>query len=574
MYPLGSNASEFNNSNPYGPISNTGQQHCPVLMPPYAYGMHQQMSPLGQRPVLFGTGQSSITSPSGSISEFSSSVRSPLSPNMSIAPFVTDDMVYRCNIIAQLQGSYEVNTPEGQTQVSVIVHSKDDGREPYAIVRSSCSDGEFSEKIIHEESDRFTLCSMEGKVEATMMKGSNMKLSVKWNDGGGGAPIVWQRKGEVTFNFFQVESLQTPRQNLVSTITPSKVNSPRRHNLYGVGEALSPSTGSSCGSPAASVHQSIPPGQYYQNYPSAMGPILFNPSCASSASNDNSSSCGQTVSNANNPAVGGWTYDFHNPLGGSDAHCATANLQNSVASASEAKYSEKQEAMVELMKAHCVRRPGLLKRLVHWGMRKAASCSVSSKIADKLCKGRLWVAAFKAEGSIDTSLQENLDDIKGAYQEGNDGVWKQPEPQVSEPGVQHRLRKSPAGQWKIEAFGRGGWQLCAQELPDGRWLDMKNNGEEIIVHLIPMSKILRKLGEAQAQPATSQEVEKCMEFLFKSCNQKKLNSKLKGRNLRHNIDNLKVKLEKQYSLCFAVQVASVADSIAKEEEERRKIKPV
>jgi len=36
-----------------------------------------------------------------------------------------------------------------------------------------------------------------------------------------------------------------------------------------------------------------------------------------------------------------------------------------------------------------------------------------------------------------------------------------------------------------------------------------------------------------------------VDFLFKSCNQKKLNSKLKKRNLKHNIANLKVKLDKQ-----------------------------
>jgi len=554
MYPVASNASDLNTKKRYAPL-----QHGPILIPQYPYNVHQQISPLGQRQVLFGTGPSSITSPSGSISEFSNPVRSPLSPNMGIKPLVVnDDMAYQCNIIAQLQGNYEVETPQGKAQVSVIVSDKDDGVEPYAIVRRSCSGEALSDKIIREEPGRFTLWSNEA-VEATLMKGSNMKCSVEWNDVGSGAPIVWRRKGEVTFNFVQVESLQRSSQNSVSTITQSMVSSPSRHNLYGVGEGLSPSTGSSCGSPAVSVSQSIPSGQYYQNYAS-IGPIHLNPSLDSSTSNDNSSSCGQTASNTNNPVVGGWT--------SGDAQWAPTNFQDSVASTPDAQCTEQQKALVELMKAHCVRKPGLLKRLVHWGMRKAASCSVSSKIADKLCEGRLWVAAFPAEGDIDMSLQENLEDIKGAYQKVRDGVWKQPEPQVSEPGVQHRLQKCSAGRWKIEAqdLENGGWQLCAQELPDGRWLDMKNNLEEIVVHLIPMNKILLKMGQAHA--ATSEEAEKGMEFLFKSCNQKKLNSKLKGRNLRHNIDNLKVKLEKQYSLCFAVQVASVADSIAKDLERR------
>ena len=59
-------------------------------------------------------------------------------------------------------------------------------------------------------------------------------------------------------------------------------------------------------------------------------------------------------------------------------------------------------------------------------------------------------------------------------------------------------------------------------------------------------------------------VEKQLEFLFQDCNQKKLNTKLKKRNLKHNIQNLKVKLEKQHCLSFAVRVVNVADAIAKE----------
>jgi len=55
-----------------------------------------------------------------------------------------------------------------------------------------------------------------------------------------------------------------------------------------------------------------------------------------------------------------------------------------------------------------------------------------------------------------------------------------------------------------------------------------------------------------------------VDFLFKSCNQKKLISKLKKRNLKHNIANLKVKLDKQYALSFGVKVAYMADVIAQE----------
>jgi len=61
-----------------------------------------------------------------------------------------------------------------------------------------------------------------------------------------------------------------------------------------------------------------------------------------------------------------------------------------------------------------------------------------------------------------------------------------------------------------------------------------------------------------------QDVTKSMEFLFTSCNQKKLTSKLKSRNLELNISGIELKLEKQYALRFAVLVASTAKAIAKE----------
>jgi len=62
-----------------------------------------------------------------------------------------------------------------------------------------------------------------------------------------------------------------------------------------------------------------------------------------------------------------------------------------------------------------------------------------------------------------------------------------------------------------------------------------------------------------------EEIERRIEFLFTSCNQKKLNTKIKQRSLKHHIGNLKVKLEKQYALSFAVRVANIADSIALED---------
>ena len=83
----------------------------------------------------------------------------------------------------------------------------------------------------------------------------------------------------------------------------------------------------------------------------------------------------------------------------------------------------------------------------------------------------------------------------------------------------------------------------------------------IRVHVVPMSKILEKLGEEHF--ANKSEIEKSIDFLFTSCHQEKL-TKLKGRNLKHHIANLKVKLEKRYALSFGVRVANAAESIAQE----------
>merc|ERR1711879_410141 len=106
-----------------------------------------------------------------------------------------------------------------------------------------------------------------------------------------------------------------------------------------------------------------------------------------------------------------------------------------------------------------------------------------------------------------------------------------------------------------------GWQIRAQQLEDFQWIDFQNNKSKIRVHVVPMSKILEKLGGELLESET--DVMRNMDFLFTSCNQAKL-SKLKGRNLKHHISNLKVKLEKRRALSFGVQITHIAESIAKE----------
>jgi len=440
---------------------------------------------------------------------------------MAVPPLtLDDDMVYNCNFLGQLQGCYEVETSAGQDQVSVIVPTLADVEKQYAIVRRVCSDGEaLPDQFIYQELTQFTLCSvsqMGENVVAVFKRGSSMRHSVKWENVVDQSQIVWRRKREVTFNLVSADSLALSRRNSISSI----------------GTAFS----SCINSPL------IGPNGMHTNIRPELLP--------------------QSVTPLNRPTLAyGYSSDSHLSSTSKDQNMSTVNQI-------VCKSDPQEDAMFELIKAHCVGNTSLLKRMVHWAMRNKSKRRVSPADVSSLSEGRLWVTAhpfgFDDDAEIPERLQESLEDIKGAYREVRTGVYKQPEPQLNEPGIQHRLTKGQCGRWKIESHevDTGKWVLCAEEQPDGRWLDYKNNKEVIRVQLVPMKEILEKLDDEFE--SENQELEKSIEFLFTNCNQKKLNSKLKGRNLKHNISNLKVKLEKQYALRFAVTVATTADAIAQD----------
>jgi len=522
---------EFNHIQQYNQVPTMGMQPT-IQMSPYMQQVPQQVSPI---PCIsldartFSAAQLPMSSPM-SVNDFNSYTSTPIShspqlgwnANPTIVPSLTlnDDMVYNCNFLGQLQGSYEIETPAGQDQVSVIVPTVSESEVPYAIVRRVCSDGEaLPDQFIYQEPNRFTLCTVNGNVDAELRRGCNMKHTVKWENCLDGSQMVWRRKGEVTFNLVSADSLTSSRRNSISSI------------------ATASTAISSCvNSPLVGPH----------GMPMQIRPELLQQSVSQSR-----------PATMSTPSFGSFPSNVS----------FQPNFNNQESSA-DVEVDNQEQAMFELIKAHCVGNSSLLKRMVHWAMRNKSMRRVSSEDINNISEGRLWVTAHPVdfvEGvEIEERLQESLENIKGAYMEVRKGVYKQPEPQLNEPGVQHRLIKGSGGYWKIEGHDvdSGKWEMCAKELPDGRWVDMKNDSRVIRVQLIPMSKILQKLGEEFA--SENQEVEKSMEFLFTSCNQKKLNSKLKGRNLKHNISNLKVKLEKQYALRFAVQVATTADSIAQE----------
>jgi len=436
-----------------------------------------------------------------------------------------DKPVNTCYFLGQLQGSYYVETRIGPERVNVIVPRGRQGWKQYAIVRRICSstDTLLPEQFIYEEATRFLLCSFCGNVKAVLMKGSNMKHSVRWEDVYNGSLSIWWRKENVSFNSVRVDSLKSSRRDSLcsagsSSVVSSWVNTP------GLGVSTS--------------HVDIQPELLQQSYSPQIKPELEKaPSNVNLASNN----------------------DFQR------------NFQNLDGNSQSATGDYEQQAMFELIKAHCMGNTKLRQKMAQWVARKRSAPRASPREISNITRGRLWITAHwdgLEEGEeIEEDLQESLNDIKGAYKQVKAGLYKQPEPQGKDPGVQHRLRKEPHGDpfgyWKIEAYevDSGNWKLCAKELPDGRWIDMRTS-ILIRVLIVPMSIILHKMGEEYVNG--DQHVAKSIEFLFTSCNQKRLNSKLNRKNLRHNINNIKVRLKRQHALTFAVQVASAADAIAKD----------
>jgi len=159
--------------------------------------------------------------------------------------------------------------------------------------------------------------------------------------------------------------------------------------------------------------------------------------------------------------------------------------------------------------------------------------------------------------------QDALNGMKGAYQEivKGSGVFIQPKPKTTEPGVQHRLRKEK-NIWVIEECNPNTKDWIMRAVESGRtWRDFRNPHKFLVVRIIPFADILWNMGDYIFYGS----VEKQVDFLFEVCNQKKLNTKIGRRNFKSYIQNLKTRLGKHESLKFALQVLNAAEAIAKED---------
>jgi len=205
--------------------------------------------------------------------------------------------------------------------------------------------------------------------------------------------------------------------------------------------------------------------------------------------------------------------------------------------------------------------PVILQKVLDWGVSRTSNLKIGEKEIGELAAGHMWVSvrlSSKAQKNA-RKLSSVRDNLKGAYLEVTAGVYYQPAPKPNEPSI-HRLRKLN-GNWVIEAFDEEQriWRARAKELQNGSWVDLPSGWKLYNVHVIPMVDIFNRMKHDLPE---YEEMNKRIEFLFDTCNQKRLNTKLKSRSLKHHIYNLTVKLEKQHALNFALRVAGAADSIA------------
>jgi len=500
------------------------------------------------------------TSPKNPANHFNWSVSQ--QSQQSVSPIRTQDDPYSCNFIGQLAGSYKIDSPTGCDHVSLIVPEVSEIAQPYAIVRRVCDDGEaLPDQFIYEEKLRFTMCTTDGNVVAMMPKGINMKHCVKWEKKDG-SEVIWRRTGEVVFSLVSVGAFSNcSRRNSISSAYST---------------ASSAIYSNSVDTQDINVHPPMRPELRYlcNNKP------VFTPrkTCTLIEANPLNSiytteEMYQLEREKNYPStrssMPGLEKQYHdqNNLKTQEQEDKSDQVLFSNGLSSTAK----EEELLEQIKAWCIMSPSLLEKVVTWGNSKPQSEQMNRQDTGDISAGRLWVTASTTQPSdeLEEKLQEAVDDIKGAYQKVSDGLWQQPLPQKGEPGLQHRLQKDSLGLWIIEERIEGEndevfWNVCAKELSDHRWVDMKNDRREIKVNKVQMFTILERMTQDRTIVESTDVQKNYVDFLFKSCNQKKLNRKLKKRNLKHNIANLKVKLDKQYALSFAVKVANTADVIAQE----------
>jgi len=439
-------------------------------------------------------------------------------------PTLEDEIVYRCNFVTQLYGHYETQTEAGPVQKTVTLPKVAVAEEQYAIVKRISSDGDvLDDQVIRMKPSNFILCSVNGVVEATMRRGIKMKQLITWENSVNGVQTVWRRKGKVTFDLVKIESVT--------------------HPYFITGFSTVSSTTITNGIENRDESPSV-------------------------AANENSLNIQQEI----RPEAKLVDIRAHSDGNRCSLDSSKMNSSQFIIDALSGKIDMSQDNIFQVIKEHCVKNPCLLDRVVEWVMNDAAR-KVSHQSMCKLSQGRLWVIARAKDPDQGYVQKENLDDIKGAYQDVGGGIYKQPDPMACGSEKQYRLLKDKKGFWMIQLYEEetGSWTLRAQQLANGCWVDLQNNRSLIRVQMIPLIRILKRLSEDVFR--RNMDLNKSLDFLYTASDQRKLHGKLKNRNVRHNIMSLRAKINKRCGLSFGVQVASIARSIMQGDEELPVVMP-
>jgi len=302
------------------------------------------------------------------------------------------------NSLIQLQGNFKI----AKSDLKVKVTREKTEREGAAcsVVQRVREDGEaLPNQFLYEDAKQFTLCSTDGCFKATIMKGSNVKQFVTWVTKDEENKVIWERSTE-----------RTDQSSPQSSATPHK----------------------------------YPPGS------DTLG------SCSLSFKSNSGGSLEFSRSQSLNDTNQELSTQFASV--GFDSNKQQFNSHRKY-SRNASKISQQDHALFELIKAQCNSNAWLKEKVVEWGISHGSKSSrITKENAKKLSHGRLWITtrATQSDDEDDESLQDALDDLKGAYQQSEPGVWKQPAPQESERGAQHRLVRSSVGLWVIEKYNFDG----------------------------------------------------------------------------------------------------------------------
>merc|ERR1719510_1639225 len=270
---------------------------------------------------------------------------------------------YKCNFLEQLQGNYEIDTPDsrerwaGPDKVHVLmptwknqaIGSHQMGANGCTIVRRMASDGEgqhaLADQMILEEPNRFLLlksvmtrASIDQEVLAYMMKGGDMQNGLTWTMVDGTTQF-WARVGKVTFNF----------------VDPNTLNSQNR-SLPSLNRTYSNTSMSSVTSTQGSTPE-FPPNlqQAYSAPPQA--PAQMAPGRPRLTLTNNYSHHSEASST-----------DSYASSGGRESY-ERSNRQQSILPVQmpNGAYDPAEQMLFDSIKRFCHGRPGLVKRVVQWG---------------------------------------------------------------------------------------------------------------------------------------------------------------------------------------------------------------